>query len=306
MLKRTLTGALILLVVALMIFSRSITIYFFDFFVMAITYVATYEVIKVALIKESRINLPKKNLSYVYLPLIYVYLCYLSYSLAKTSFSAIVYQMSAFAVLVLIAFIIDLVYLSKVRKEGLEIPTEHLLRGTKVSAKIMFYPITLLGTLYGFGINGMGLRFGTALIVTIFLVAMCTDVFAYVFGMTFHKGIFASQISPKKSISGAIGGIFGGLVASAGVFLVCQFALESNPFAIYPLWKVITFFCIVGTIGSFFVQIGDLVASAIKREVDIKDYGKIFPGHGGMMDRVDGLMFASVVVFIATQLIFII
>lgn len=306
MLKRTLTGALILAVVALMIFSRSISIYFFDFFVMAISYVATYEIIKVNLVKEEQLNLPRKNVSYVYLSLIYCYLCYLSYSIAKNVTTALVYQMLAFMLMVLVAFVVDLIFLAKARKANEEIPTEHLLRGTKVTAKIMLYPITLLGSLYGFGISGMGLSFGTALVVTVFLVTMSTDVFAYIFGMAFHKGVLASQLSPKKSISGAIGGVFGGLVATAGVFLVCQFALNVNPFAVYPLWKVITFFSLVGVIGSAFVQIGDLIASAIKRDAGVKDYGRIFPGHGGMMDRVDGLMFASAFTFILTILLFLI
>lgn len=306
MLKRTLTGALILAVTALMIFSRSISIYFFDFFVMAVSYIATYEVIKVNLVNEEKINLPRKNTSYVYLSLIYCYLCYLSYSLANTITQALVYQMLAFMITILAAFVVDLVYLAKVRKANEEIPTEHLLRSTKVTAKIMFYPITLLGSLYGFGISGMGLSFGTVLVITVFLVTMSTDVFAYIFGMTFHKGVLASQLSPKKSMSGAFGGMFGGLVAAAGVLLVCQYALAVNPFAAYPLWKVITFFALVGVIGSAFVQIGDLIASAIKRDAGVKDYGKIFPGHGGMMDRVDGLMFASAFTFIMTVVLFLI
>ena len=133
---------------------------------------------------------------------------------------------------------------------------------------------------------------------------MCTDVFAYCFGMSFHKGVLASQISPKKSITGTIGGVFGGLVAGAGVLLVCMFALKENPFAVFPLWKTITFFVLAGVFGSAFTQIGDLVASAIKRNVGVKDYGKIFPGHGGMMDRVDGLMFTSTFIFAISTLIF--
>ena len=304
MLKRTLTGAVIFLVTALMIFSRSYSIYFFDFFVMAISYVATYEIIKANLIEESNLNLPKKNLCYIYLPLIYCYLCYMSYSMAPSVLTSIVYQVFAFLLMILVAFIIDLVYLKNLRKSGIEIPNELLLRGTKITAQIMLYPITLIGTLYGFGVSGTNLLLGTVLVVTVILVTMLTDVFAYLFGMAFHKGILASQISPKKSISGSIGGIIGGLVASAGVLLFSMFILKTNPFDVYPLWKVILFFSLSGTIGSFFVQIGDLIASAIKRRVGIKDFGKIFPGHGGMMDRIDGMMFASTFIFIIATIMF--
>jgi CDP-diglyceride synthetase len=69
---------------------------------------------------------------------------------------------------------------------------------------------------------------GTTLVITVIAITMCTDVFAYLFGMAFHKGILASQISPKKSISGAIGGLFGGIIASAGVFLICYYCLNHS------------------------------------------------------------------------------
>ena len=303
MLKRTLTGAVILLVTALMILSRNVSIYFFDFFVMAISFVATYEIIKVNLKEEEGLELPIKNVSYIYLPLIYCYLNYLSYSFAPTILHAIIYQLAAFLVVVLVAFVWDLIYLSKLRKANIELPKNLLLRGTKLTALTMFYPITLIGTLYGFGIVGMNSMLGTTLVITIIAITMCTDVFAYLFGMAFHKGVLASQISPKKSISGAIGGLVGGIVASASVFLVCQFLLTVNPFDVYPLSKVITFFALSGVLGSVFVQIGDLVASAIKRKADIKDFGKIFPGHGGMMDRMDGMMFASTLILVLSILL---
>lgn len=304
MLKRTLTGAVILLITALAIAARSISIYFFDLFVLVISFVATYELIKANLVEEQQINLQKKNTSYAYIPLIYCYLCYMSYSVAKTVTYAIIYQIIMFLVCYLISFIIDLMYLAKLRKNNIEIDQQYVLRSTKISASIMLYPITLIGTLYGFGIAGTNAILGTVLVITVFLVSMATDVFAYIFGMAFHKGVLASQISPKKSISGAIGGIVGGVVVAAGVYLVCAFVLKSNPFAAYETWKVIVFFAVVGVLGSIFTMIGDLVASAIKRKIGIKDFGRIFPGHGGMMDRIDGLCFTSTLVFVVATLIF--
>ena len=303
MLKRTLTGAVIFLVTALMILSRSLSIYFFDFFVMTVSFVATYEIIKANIKEEEMLNLPIKNVSYIYLPLVYCYLIYLAYSLSRSILHSLIYQASLFLLVVLVAFVWDLIYLSKLRKENVELPKHLLLRGTKLTALTMFYPITLIGTLYGFGIAGMSSSLGTTLIILIFAVTMATDVFAYLFGMAFHKGVLASQISPKKSISGAIGGLVGGVVASAVTFVICNFVLTVNPFAGYPLWKVITFFSLSGVLGSVFVQIGDLIASAIKRKVDIKDFGNIFPGHGGMMDRIDGLMFASTLILVLSILL---
>jgi len=303
MLKRTLTGAVILAITTLMILSRNISIYFFDFFIMAISYVATYELIKVNLKEEETLNLPRKNYSYVYLPLVYCYLNYMAYSIASNIWTSIVYQIAAILLMTLIAFIMDLVYLAKLRKDGVEIPNNLLLRGTKLTLITMLYPITLIGTFYGFGIAGMSSLLGTTLVITVIAITMCTDVFAYLFGMAFHKGILASQISPKKSISGAIGGLIGGIIASAGVFLICNYCLAVNPFASYPLWKVITFFALSGVLGSIFVQIGDLFASAIKRKAEIKDFGKIFPGHGGMLDRMDGMMFSSTLILVLSILL---
>ena len=304
MLKRTLTGALILAVVALAILSRSISIYFFDLFVMIVSFVATYELIKLNLIKDGQLQIPHKNTSYAYLSLVYCYLVYMCYSLAKSLTQAIIFQVVAFMLVFLVAFIIDLVYLSKLRKNAIEIEQKYVLRSTFITAKIMLYPITLLGSLYGFGITGTSIALGTTMVILVFAVTMATDVFAYLFGMAFHKGVLASQISPQKSISGAIGGVVGGLVASATTFAVCQFLLNSNPFSVYPLWMTITFFSLCGVFGSIFTQIGDLVASAIKRKAGVKDYGRIFPGHGGMMDRVDGLCFASTTILILSYVLF--
>lgn len=304
--KRLLTGAVILLLTALAVASRLVTIYFFDFFVMAISFVATYEMIRANLVEEAKLNLTVKNTAYVYIPLIYCYLVYMCYAVAKSVTEAMLFQLLVFAVLILASVITELVYLKKCRDAEFDLPTDQLFRSTKISAKIMLYPVTLIASLYGFGLNGMGTMFGLMIVVLIFLVSMGTDVFAYCIGMSFHKGIFASQISPKKSISGAIGGILGGIINSALVCIICYFLLKDNPFEAFGLAKTITFFAFSGVLGSCFVEAGDLFASAIKRRVGIKDFGKMFPGHGGMMDRIDGLCFASFVIFVLTAVIFLV
>lgn len=305
MLKRTLTGAAILLITALAILGRSVSIFFFDCFVMVISFVACYEMIKIQVAKEDP-ELKIKNRSYIYLSLAYCYIVYMCYAMAKTYLYAIVYQLIAFVVMFIIAFIVDIIYLAKLRKAQIEIPTEKLLESTFATIKLMLYPVTLISTLYGFGISGMAKDFGTYIVILILAVTMLTDVFAYIFGMTFHKGVLASQLSPKKSISGAIGGLFGGILASALVYIVTNLLLNNNPFAGYSDAQVIVFFALVGIVGSVLVQIGDLVASYIKRKSGVKDYGKIFPGHGGMMDRIDGLMMCSMFTFLSMIFIFLI
>lgn len=305
MIKRILTGSLIFLLTALMIASRFISIYFFDLFVMLISFTATYEMLKIYIKKDETV-LPIKNRSYIILSLIYCYIAYLCYSAAKTILYALIYQIIAILFIFIIAFIIDIIYLSKLRKRNYEIENSKLLFSTFTTLKIMLYPITLISTLYGFGLSGMNITFGVIMVVLVFVVTMFTDVFAYAIGLSFHKGVLASQISPKKSISGAIGGLLGGIIGALSVFLVCEYVLKNNPFEVYGQVKTIVFFALAGVMGSVCTQIGDLVASYVKRNAGIKDYGSIFPGHGGMMDRIDGLMFTSTFIFIMMSLIFII
>ncbi|MDE5593495.1 MAG: phosphatidate cytidylyltransferase, partial [Clostridiales bacterium] len=108
------------------------------------------------------------------------------------------------------------------------------------------------------------------------------------------------SISPNKTISGAIGGLFGGLVGAGLVALLTFLAKQYNVniFGLAMLtenWSTtIINFVMLGLFGSVFDQIGDLVASFVKRRSGIKDYSNLLPGHGGILDRVDGFMFCGV------------
>ena len=126
------------------------------------------------------------------------------------------------------------------------------------------------------------------LIIYLLLVAMVTDVFAYLIGIQFGKHRLAKNISPKKSIEGAIGGlVFGGIIATlfAYYFDVFEFGF------ILILVLSLALSCIA--------QIGDLIASKFKREADIKDYSNLLPGHGGILDRFDSSMFAAIFLMLA-------
>lgn len=115
------------------------------------------------------------------------------------------------------------------------------------------------------------------------------DTFAYLVGMITGKTIgnhkFLPKLSPKKSIEGVIGGIIGaGLLA----FLYGQFFMPELK------W----YLAIIAAIGGVIAQIGDLAASAIKRNKNIKDYGRCIPGHGGVMDRFDSSIFTAPVIYL--------
>ena len=125
---------------------------------------------------------------------------------------------------------------------------------------------------------------GKFLIWYILIAAWGTDTFAYTVGRRFGKHKLTA-ISPKKSIEGSIGGTIGAVViALVYTFIVQKYVnLELS----YILVAVATF------ILSILSQVGDLAASSIKREMDVKDYGNLLPGHGGMLDRIDSLIFIA-------------
>ena len=129
-----------------------------------------------------------------------------------------------------------------------------------------------------------GLNNGRILVWLAIIAAWGTDTFAYLIGMRFGKHKL-SKISPKKSIEGAIGGILGAVV------LVILYTVIVNNLS--NLGYSYIYVTISTIILSIIGQIGDFAASSIKRYVDVKDYSNLIPGHGGMLDRIDSLMFIA-------------
>ncbi|MBP5532617.1 MAG: phosphatidate cytidylyltransferase [Lachnospiraceae bacterium] len=125
----------------------------------------------------------------------------------------------------------------------------------------------------------------------IFIGSWGSDTMAYVVGRKLGKTKIAPKLSPKKSLEGLIGGIVG--AALIGIIFALIFRTQllesfSNPILIFGL---------TGAIGSVVSQIGDMAASAIKRNKGIKDYGTLIPGHGGILDRFDSVIFIAPIVY---------
>lgn len=129
---------------------------------------------------------------------------------------------------------------------------------------------------------------GKILLVMMFAAPWVTDTFAYLFGRLLGKHKLIPEVSPKKTVEGSVAGI-----------VFCMIYVILFGFVCSKIWGVTCNYAILAALGvllSIVGQIGDLAMSVIKREYNIKDYGKIMPGHGGALDRFDSVLAVSIVV----------
>jgi phosphatidate cytidylyltransferase len=124
----------------------------------------------------------------------------------------------------------------------------------------------------------------------IFLTAFGTDIMAYFTGYAIGKHKLCPKISPKKTIEGSIGGILGSV-------LLCGL------FGYFVIPGLLLHCIIIGVLGGVVSQFGDLTASIFKRKMGIKDYGNLIPGHGGILDRFDSVLFTAPMVYYYIMLI---
>lgn len=125
---------------------------------------------------------------------------------------------------------------------------------------------------------------GSQYIWFVFIIAFGTDTFAYIFGNLFGKNKLAPNLSPNKTWEGAAGGVFGSLVLTLAFSMYIQLDIT---------FSLILMSIIVSTCA----QLGDLTASKMKRWTKIKDYGFIMPGHGGVLDRFDSIIFTAPLIY---------
>lgn len=141
-----------------------------------------------------------------------------------------------------------------------------------------------------------GLDEGIYLVWFVFLASWGSDTCAYCVGVLIGKHKMTPKLSPKKSVEGAVGGVLG-----AALLFVLYTYFVINRYTGITL--SLPFAGILGAVGALISMVGDLAASAVKRDHGIKDYGKLIPGHGGIMDRFDSVIVAAPVIFIGIFII---
>jgi phosphatidate cytidylyltransferase len=140
-----------------------------------------------------------------------------------------------------------------------------------------------------FGING----YNPKILISIFILIWTNDSFAYIVGKSIGKTKLFERISPKKTIEGFIGGVAFAVLAS---YLISKYYIQIAEGKVF-IWIIIAL--IVGIFGT----IGDLIESKFKRFAGVKDSGKIMPGHGGVLDRLDSVIFVAPIVFLFYQIL---
>lgn len=149
-----------------------------------------------------------------------------------------------------------------------------------------FYVAVMLSFIY----QTRMLDAGKYLVWLIFLCSWGSDTCAYCVGVLFGKHKMSPILSPKKSIEGAVGGVVGAALLTA---LYSYIFKEQMGIQLAEVWLLAG----VSAVGALISMVGDLAASAIKRNYEIKDYGKLIPGHGGILDRFDSVIITAPIIF---------
>ena len=168
-----------------------------------------------------------------------------------------------------------------------------LLKDLKVNIidlAISFLSVAYIPLTFSFIKLIFSMNHGRILMMFVFLGAFASDVMAYLIGCKFGKHKLCPTISPKKTVEGSIAGIIGVVISYIVIALITNTYFGMNFNYIYMI--------IFGIVAGISGQFGDLSASAIKRFCKIKDFGNVMPGHGGILDRCDSIMFVAPIVYI--------
>lgn len=185
---------------------------------------------------------------------------------------------------------------------------EHI-KFTSIASSVAFSLYVLIGV---YSIAGLkyAMDFATYGWDAAFLFVLCAgiawggDIMAYFSGYLFGKHKLAPVLSPKKTIEGAVGGVLGSVVISVLMMFVYTKLVHISSLGVMAGFsRNYIVLAVIAATGSFLGIIGDLFASAVKRQSGIKDYGTIMPGHGGVMDRFDSFLLVAPVIYLMADTI---
>ncbi|MEG1655856.1 MAG: CDP-archaeol synthase [Christensenellaceae bacterium] len=272
MLKRVLVSIPIIMIIALALFLQS---WVMVLLVVALALFSQFELVRAMSTSGKSVI---KSVSYVFAAMsaVVFLLAYYNRTIAQ---NMPVYMIMLFVILCIAAFIIAIF-----SKEYSADSVMHTIF-TFIYPQLFFVMFYLL--IIG-NIANYGQMF--AMFAMVFIPALLSDTLAYFFGKSFGKKKLCPTISPKKTIVGSVAGIAGGVI---GALIVCLIVYLLG----YTVGNIIIY-TIVGALLAAISQIGDLSASFIKRALNIKDFGKLLPGHGGILDRIDSVIFCIPIVFI--------
>ncbi len=312
MTKRIIFGALILVVVVGFILLRQIsqnTVFLFDILIGFLMIAGSFEV-------ENLFNKMNRQVFSVTLG-IYPVINFAIFIIAILFKFSIIYYLLLNLFVILFIFLLDYV-VALLNKKGTL--TQMYLCGyegdrfgfaLEKSANTvlgMIYPTFLL--MFVFLINHFSAFFNVVTfdvgflgVVLLFATTMCADTCAFLIGRTIKsKKISLEKLGPGKTWSGLIGGIIGAMIAAIVVWAIFANCGYGSIFASY---KINAFsFILIGLFCGIFNMAGDVLSSFLKRKADIKDFSNLIPGHGGVMDRINGLVVNAVVVFICLIICF--
>lgn len=291
--KRLITGSIIFVVfigvlaLTLLIKDDRYNWVFFDVFITVLAIIAAIEMCNAL---ANKFPAPSKVIA-----ILTVVLGYAAFIAAQTAVN--IGGITAFFVVVLAMCLVAIIY---------SLCSEKMNTNNVVATMfVLIYPVSALMYLLGF--NHLPKPYRADALLLLFAVAPLTDTFAFFVGSMLKGKKLCPKISPNKTISGAIGGLIGGTVGGVILYFISGTPVGeflgmgalTNPQSIS---NCINFIC-MGLLCSFATQIGDLFASYIKRMVGIKDYSNLLPGHGGIMDRIDGLIMGGIAVFLYVSIL---
>lgn len=263
----------------------------FDALIYAFAIVGTFEMVRAVKDKTCK---AEKGLVFAF-AIVAVPVCALFEVYAKSIGGGILGVSAAFTVFVIAAFIMLIANHEKMTLESLGV--------TFVSAIYPTMLLCLMVLLNHISVEGTAVDMfaldSRLTVLLVFYLAPWVDSIAYVFGVCFKKYFpkkMAPKLSPNKTIVGGVGGFVGGAAGAVSLYFLYNMPFLAGSYE--KMYVVLPMYLAVGLFVTVAVIVGDLVESCIKRKAGVKDMGKLIPGHGGILDRIDSALFAAVAVFL--------